>query len=638
MRPAAKGPALPKGKTSDSAPGTAKVPPDALKPPAKPSKSDGVKRAAPFKPPPGKPGNGSPPVDADELAASMFFEDEKKPEPEAVVAGKPIKTECFFCGEAGEYPAELAGKQAPCNSCKRIIKIPLPVSDKPKDWRDVEKRPSGAKRDIQEIEDAWGTDVRATVGMESLEATGAVEVKAPKEPLQTRIKRWSYIGAIVFLIAAAGFYAWKKRNQNVQTSAIGDALSRLEKDRKGSKLITNEAAAEIHRSAGEFYLRENKPDEAGEQFKLAQGLLARPGGLDRDFVLLELALSIIDMGGTAEQVTERVRKNPQDVRDAIKPVLSQITHPGVRADAARRITRRLIKRGQTAEEREALAREAEFFVLKMPRDDGEQPELLARVGLELLLAGEKEPADRVAKKALDLYKSQTPPPVSPTLIALLLALGKQKEANELAPPPAAEGTFSAESRVGYALGLALQDDWENAKKWAAFDRGGEAVDRMRTYLALTELALAKNKLQEAATLSTEAAKYVAVPHVTAWMRFIVVRSGARAGKAAEMRELAQKVFTGKESVSLHRAQFEVLRGDLQNRVGQSAAAEMQAEAEKKDKAFPPALVLLARHNARYGSGARGEVDRWEPESLRALGLVGIALGMQDRSADAPAEK
>lgn len=641
-------PAAP-GKTSDSAPGTTRVP-DAVRATLRPTPpkagSGPVKKAAPFKPPPGKPANrdGKPPVDADELAASLLFEDEKPEAEDPIAAGKPVKAECFFCGEAGEYPIELAGKQAPCQFCKRIIKIPLPVSDKPKDWRDVAKRPSGAKRNLEELDDAWGTDIRANVGQETLLATGAVEIKKPKEPLVKRVKRWTYIALSIAVLAALGWYGWKARNTSRQQSAIQSALTYVEKDRKGPKLITNEAAAEVFCRAGEFYIREDKPDEAVPFLKQAHGnLLGARAGLERDLGFLELALTITDLAGTPDQVLDRKRRKWQDVREQAKPTLAKITYPDIRADAARRITRRVVNQGTTPEQRAALALEAEALVLLMPFTPEDRAELLARVGMELFLSGETAAAGRVATKALDLYKAKPPPPVSATLVALLIVLGKQKEANELAPPPAAAGQgglIPVETRVGYALAMALgEDKWDDARKLAA-DANGEAVDRMHTYLALAELAVAKNKPEEAAALITEAAKYVGVPRVTPWMRFVLVRTGARVGKAAEMRELAKTAFASKDLVSLlNRAQVEILRGELALKPGQAMMSEMQAEAEKKEQAFPPALTLLARHNARHGSGdgTRADVERWQPESFRAVGLVGVALGMQDRAADAPAE-
>lgn len=634
----------PAAKTGDSAPGTAKVP-DAIKAGLRPP----VKKAAPFKPPPKKPADGVPPVDAEELAANLLFEDEKKPEPvDSAAPGKPIKTECFFCGEAGEYPPELAGKQAPCLYCKRIIKIPLPVSDKPKDWRDVEKRPTGAKRDLAELDDAWGTDIRANVGLDTLEATGAVEIKRPREPLPVRLKRWATIATGVAILLAIGWYAWKLRSHKKQQGATDAALALLEKDRKGAKQLSPEAAAEIYRSAGEFFLREGDLQKAEDNFKAAQGVLHQPSRqpLERDLGLVELAIAITEMAGNKEEVLDRKRIKWEDVQILARPTVGKISSPDTRIEAAHRLTRRLIARGHNAEEREALARQAELLILRSGAGTEERPELLARIGIELFMAGETTTAESLATKAFQPYilkpdaKQQPlpPPPVSAALGGLLVALGKQNQANDLVGSwKSDQGAIPQDTRVAYALGWALQDKWDDARKLAAAG-GGEAIDRFITLLTLAELAEAKGKTEEAANLVTEAAKLITVAR-TPWMRYRLFRVGARVGKASEMRKLAETQFVAKDLTPwLHRAQVDILRGELLGRPS-AATDEMRAEAEKKEQAFAPALALLARHNARYGSGdgTRSEVERWEPESLRAVGLIGVALGLQDHAIDAPTE-
>src|SRR4051812_48601383 len=47
----------------------------------------------------------------------------------------PIAFICPYCDESVQVAAELAGKQTPCPQCRRIIKVPMPVQDQPKDWR-----------------------------------------------------------------------------------------------------------------------------------------------------------------------------------------------------------------------------------------------------------------------------------------------------------------------------------------------------------------------------------------------------------------------------------------------------------------------------------------------------------------------
>src|SRR5262245_15548883 len=68
---------------------------------------------------------------------------EKKAAPAAAPA-PPIEMTCPYCGEPIKFDASLGGQQAPCPNpeCKRIIKVPKPVSDQPRDWRELEKGPS----------------------------------------------------------------------------------------------------------------------------------------------------------------------------------------------------------------------------------------------------------------------------------------------------------------------------------------------------------------------------------------------------------------------------------------------------------------------------------------------------------------
>src|SRR5205823_14065939 len=56
---------------------------------------------------------------------------------------------CYYCDDNITVSADLAGKQAPCPSCRRIVKVPLPVKQEKKDWRDLTRTgPSAAKENI----------------------------------------------------------------------------------------------------------------------------------------------------------------------------------------------------------------------------------------------------------------------------------------------------------------------------------------------------------------------------------------------------------------------------------------------------------------------------------------------------------
>src|SRR5262249_4452386 len=54
-----------------------------------------------------------------------------------------IEFTCSFCDEKVSVTADLAGKRTPCPECRRIVKVPEPQDNKPKDWRTIDtRRPS----------------------------------------------------------------------------------------------------------------------------------------------------------------------------------------------------------------------------------------------------------------------------------------------------------------------------------------------------------------------------------------------------------------------------------------------------------------------------------------------------------------
>src|SRR5262249_5057401 len=81
------------------------------------------------------PAQASAAVDAEAWAAAALADQPKaEPKPAAAPAGT-IDFRCYYCDEDVKMPMDLAGKQAPCPQCRRIIKVPLPVKTEPKDWR-----------------------------------------------------------------------------------------------------------------------------------------------------------------------------------------------------------------------------------------------------------------------------------------------------------------------------------------------------------------------------------------------------------------------------------------------------------------------------------------------------------------------
>src|SRR5919109_1301458 len=53
----------------------------------------------------------------------------------------PIEFNCEYCDTRLKFDADMGGKKAPCTNpeCRRIIKVPMPKIERPKDWREVSK-------------------------------------------------------------------------------------------------------------------------------------------------------------------------------------------------------------------------------------------------------------------------------------------------------------------------------------------------------------------------------------------------------------------------------------------------------------------------------------------------------------------
>src|SRR5262245_44216520 len=100
----------------------------------------------------------APPADVESLAAAAQADEPKAPV--ADTSQKPIEFNCPYCDEPQKVAAELGGKQTQCKDCKRIIKVPMPKGEKPRDWRDmIKKGPTAALINLPEqLAGAWGTE------------------------------------------------------------------------------------------------------------------------------------------------------------------------------------------------------------------------------------------------------------------------------------------------------------------------------------------------------------------------------------------------------------------------------------------------------------------------------------------------
>ena len=399
-------------------------------------------------------------------------------------------------------------------------------------------------------------------------------------------------------------------------------------------------AAEVLRSLGDYSVRADKFDDANHQFERTRLLIEKTRAISpsaRDLMLTDLALSQIELGGKGAVSERGAKESWEKTLKSIRQTLQQLQAPEGRLEGIRQVTRRLIHKGQA----HAVASLGKLF-------PEEETVILTALGMEMLRANQKNEAENLAKLALDSFKEKAaklrdakapgkPPLPPPSLIALWFALGKDDKARDLAPSAGLDRDPNAITLMGYAEGNAMKDDWQSARDQVAKVRLPE--DRLKALIALGSVALDKDpsgeNAQDVKEALTLAQGELAGRIIPSWLLLRLAQLGMRAGLEGQVQEIIPLI----QDPSLRgRAQLEVFRNRLASTHGQADDAAL----ELVDKTAPDyglAHQILARHNTRLGGPDYAKViDGWEPELVRPLGYVGVALGLQDRTLDKTAEK
>jgi tetratricopeptide (TPR) repeat protein len=600
-----------------------------------------------------------PAADLEELAAAALAEG-PAPAP-AVQETKTIRFTCAYCDAPVSVSADLAGKQTPCPECKHILKVPLPVKNEPVDWRKPDKRlPTGARRDLEAApEGAWGsTTSTSTVSPESLEEAGAAPVQ--REPL-TR-KQWAVRGGVAAALVGVlviGFLvgsSWLTGRR--QKQALERALQAVTTDAAKAQ-VSRETQAEVHRAAGEYYLHTNKRDcatEALKHFNLARSaLVGGPSSSERDALLIDLALTQLDLGSDQEPL---LRENIRLSWDRTLREVAQTLQNLRSSEAKAQTSRDAHVEGLRVVCRELLNRDLVPYVLSLantltgdpittqppPDDDGnppeggpskkpapgsdllpvELPEGLAVVGLELLRAGKKNEAEMIADRALRFYPAAEEAnvrraPVSAAVVALCLCLENKRELPREGKP--ADDLDNL--RAGQALALAWQGKPDQARE--LLKKVQSPPLRLQALLTMAAQALeGQAEAEEVLPLVDNELTGKKDIKVSAWLLFRLALDGLQAELAAErIQRLTEAI---KDPALQGRVHLAALRTRLKN--SKDKAADDWLDAVKPTPAHGLACEALARHNARLDRGMAKTVEGWD-ESLRPLGYIGVALGLQD---------
>jgi hypothetical protein len=627
------------------------------------------------------------PADIEALAAAALAD-----EPAAAPAAptRTIDFTCMYCDEPVKVGADLAGKQTPCPHCKHILKVPQPdKKDAPVDWRKADSRPLGARRDEVEPVGAWGSGSSArTVSREALEEAAAIP--AVREPVTT--KQWVLRGLLAAGVASLAlgafllFTSWSTKR--AMQKALDKALLAVASESDQEPKISAAADAEVHRAAGEYTLRLDKQDcvkEAQKHFWQARSLLDKAApSPERDALLIDLALAQIELGGDEPDIRKGRRlpwaKTQEEVRQTLALIRSADPKHEASRDAhvegLRVVSRKLIAKGQVpaavtlAMQINPVPRKAEASSdpTEPPKDQPpkdqppkdplpkdqppkdeppmdppsagtlaatvDMPEAVAAVGWELLRAGKRAEAERLADLGLAFYVAPEddphalpPPPLSPTLIALCQALNSASETRRNLPRA---GKAPEDAHNLLAGEAAAQAQTGNAAKARDLVRG-IGLPRVRL-LALINLAADALDSQPSDTTDLDAVLGLVEGELRgrkppAWPLFRLAQAAAKAGVAEEK---VQRLLAALRDPSdyLHaRGLLEVLRAQLSTT--EKKADDGLLDPLKGTPAEGLARAAFARHNARHDSGTVKQVDGWD-EPLRPYGYIGVALGMQDR--------
>jgi hypothetical protein len=572
------------------------------------------------------PGSPSPVADTSaspediEAEAAALFSDKPAEETKAPTT---VDFNCPFCDTALHLPAELAGKKSPCPNpeCRRIIKVPELVKGDPRDWRKATiGGPSMAKVDTGPApEGAWGsTEARLASGQALVEAGVIQKRQKPRTLLQKLIRPVLY-GTVVLVLGGGGlgWYSWWAHNREARALKAAEDWAASEACRQKAG-VAGQAA--LCTGIGEYYRRTGEPScgkKAYDRYGKALNALGQ-GAADseRDAALVELALAVLELGGTGDDVLNELRISWDETQKMLRAILSLMGSEG-RLETLRVVSRTLLAKGQADR---VLPLAGQVF----PSPEANKAEAAAAVGLVFLAAGDDDRAGKAADQVLSLFDAKSPPPVRPSVVALALALKKP------APKAGKPENERADHFVGTVEGLARQEKWEQARTEAKKDQ----FDAPIHFRALVGVAAAAvdAKSPDAARDVNAALDFLNDKvrdrdrSELSWTLRRLMDLGQRAGIAEDrLRELASAIA---DPALRGRAQLIVFRTRLAH--SKDAAEEGAAEqAVARSVGQFLAFQALARHNTRRDPDWAKGVGGWE-EPRQAFGWLGVVLGLQDR--------
>lgn len=570
-----------------------------------------------------------PSYEAESLAVEALADEPAAEEAAADV----IELECPQCLETVKFEARFGGKQAPCPSCRRIIRVPLPETGKRKNWREAAARPSLAKQEEDPaLEGHWGSVTQGSIVSRDALEEAAVIVRR-RAPMPVRTKVYFAIAGVLLALAAVGIVL-KLKNRRADIVREDYVKKGLDLLKTSGEAVPPLAAAAARRGAGEYYLnlQEPKPGDAQQQLEAARSLIiqapaAADGGVERLLLLSEVALTQADLVGTPAEVKAGTRLPWEKVMTELRKTLERLQeadpslHDGV-VLLQERLTRRLGPHG--GPNQPMFVSLPNFLYPAHSQLDGQ-----AVVGLEMVTRKQDEQAKGIAEQA----KQQLGGPrarVPARLGALLLVLNAGQPVEEVRPPPAT-GEPRPETRMAFCEAWARQGKLDEARQLA--DAPGVFEPRFQAKVVVAEAAAEKDPNAADVRAAVDLlANELGTRDLPDWpvirLSQLCARSSGDSGKA--LVEFLQKLPNLSQRGQAIRAWavMEVLRSPR--------TATPLTEAAVKEITPPTSLgailawEALARRNAaeRLVSDPRPVIEAW-PAAARPAAFVGTSLGLQD---------
>ena len=546
--------------------------------------------------------------------------------------------------EMVKVSADLSGKQTPCPNaeCKRIVKVPLLKADKPKDWRAVDPRaPIAAlmKDGTQAPPDnAWSTSQKTRVSTDALIEADAIPIQ--KIPLTRRdwIRRGILAALALSVVGGGGWYFMTSRSSSKIEGPLNEAVAQANSNPK----LKPAAAAYIFRGAGEFHGMRGKAPLALDNFNFARarfGEKMQPDS-DRDTVLISVALSLIDLGGTPKNEEDESRVDWATVQKNLGQLLASLSSIPAKQTGMREVGSRLIAKDQ-GDIAVALASQ-----LAQPEPGAARSPLDAQHIAFLCATAQAAEAGTIRPLPGAKKVNQPPAPEKKEVVDKAKDDDKDKEQDkpkeEANPQPQAQpngGEIDPVAQLGYAEAKAFEGNLEEARQLAKLN--GPALGRLEASIAVAAIAAGKNKTAEAKgsvkdalevykelEQFKEAEKSKLAP---AWLVIQLTRVCVRAGMAEDAKKVANSLTEPQDKDAKALAILELILPQFDTGTSPVPVTVLEDLSDFKDTlAYGLALEMIARRNTRLGKQAEILATmQGLDDAQKAFVQIGIALGQLD---------